>query len=374
MRNSVRRQLVSYIAPAAPATRRPAEGNEPFLRPEIGFTPAWYRQHLDVDFGRQWHADPATRRDSALQMRQLLDGRFPGVQIGRMTKDDAPPDLLTGAFGACAIAAIFGIPIRYAADDWPKSEPTHLSARQVDRLEPPSLEANPFFDELLRQLDWIKRECGQVAGYVNWQGVFNNAYRLRGQDLFLDVVDDPGRARHLFQCVAQTMIQAARRVYDFQADTGFEVRHFTVSNCLVNMISPHTYRDLLLEHDRRISDAFGPVGIHNCAWNVDPYLPHYSRIPRLGYVDMGLSSDLAKARAAFPHARRAVMYTPMDTAAKSSRQIGLDLERIARDLGPSDVVFADIERGTSDSRVTEVVECCHRVSEDYRNGKPIAES
>ena len=57
------------------------------------------------------------------------------------------------------------------------------------------------------------------------------------------------------------------------------------------------------------------------------------------------------------------MYTPMDTANKSSRQIGLDLERIARELGPCDVVFADIERGTPDSRVTEVVERCRRISE-----------
>mgnify|MGYP000247429488 CR=1 FL=1 len=44
------RQLISYIAPGAPATRRPAQGNEPFMRSEIGFTPAWYRQHLDIDF------------------------------------------------------------------------------------------------------------------------------------------------------------------------------------------------------------------------------------------------------------------------------------------------------------------------------------
>ena len=50
-------QLVSYIAPSAPATRRPATGNEPFIRPEIGFTPAWYRQHLEIDFGQRWHTD-----------------------------------------------------------------------------------------------------------------------------------------------------------------------------------------------------------------------------------------------------------------------------------------------------------------------------
>ena len=53
----------------------------------------------------------------------------------------------------------------------------------------------------------------------------------------------------------------------------------------------------------------GPVGIHNCAWNVDPYVSHCGQVRCLGYVEMGFSSDLAKARAAFPHARRAVVYT-----------------------------------------------------------------
>ena len=58
-------QLVSYIAPGAPATRRVATGDEPYLRPEVGFTPAWYRQYLNIDFGEPWHTDPHYRRHAA---------------------------------------------------------------------------------------------------------------------------------------------------------------------------------------------------------------------------------------------------------------------------------------------------------------------
>ena len=57
-------QLISYIAPAAPATRRPATGHESFLRPEIGFTPKWYHDAIGVDFGRRWHDDPAYRKEA----------------------------------------------------------------------------------------------------------------------------------------------------------------------------------------------------------------------------------------------------------------------------------------------------------------------
>jgi len=40
-------QLISYIAPA---TRRPGNDNEPFIRPEIGFIPKWYQHSLNIKF------------------------------------------------------------------------------------------------------------------------------------------------------------------------------------------------------------------------------------------------------------------------------------------------------------------------------------
>ena len=82
------RQLISYIAPAASATRRPATGSEPFLRPEIGFTPNWYRTSLGIDFGRRWHTEPAYRRETVLAMRSELKRRFDGTGIGGIEHDD----------------------------------------------------------------------------------------------------------------------------------------------------------------------------------------------------------------------------------------------------------------------------------------------
>ena len=66
---------------------------------------------------------------------------------------------------------------------------------------------------------------------------------------------------------------------------------------------------------------------------------------------MGLDSDLPRARDICPDARRAVMYTPRDLAAKSEQQLRDDLARILCELGPCDVVMADIDDNTPDSRV-----------------------
>ena len=87
-------QLISYIALGAPATRRPASENLPFLRPEIGFTPNWFHKALGIDFGEKYHSDPAYRSQSLQMMREEIDRRFPENSIGK--NDTEMPDLLTG--------------------------------------------------------------------------------------------------------------------------------------------------------------------------------------------------------------------------------------------------------------------------------------
>ena len=358
------RQLISYIAPGAPATRRPATGILPFLRPEIGFTPKWYREALGIDFGEKWHTNPEYRRQSRIDMAAELDRRFPGTQIGH--NGENVTDLLTGTYGASAIAAIYGVPIRYDDEQWPTSEHRYFTDDEVDNLTPPDLDQNAFFQKLTEQLDWIGENEGEIYGFMNWQGILNNAQRLRGQEIFMDLFIAPERAKHLFDCVCTTMIEAAKRLHQKQEKYGAVLSFFTVSNCLVNMVDPELYEEFLLPFDQKIADSFDAIGIHNCAWSASPYLDHYAKIPKLAYIDMGIGSDLEKSRTLFPDTRRAIMYTPMDVANKSMEEIGADLEQIAGTYGPCDIVAADIESGTPDSKVLAFINFCTTISDKFQ--------
>lgn len=354
-------QLISYIAPAAPATRRPADGSEPSLRPEIGFTPTWYRETLDIDFGERWHTDVDYRRESVIAMRAELRRRFPGTAIGGIDRPDTPLDLLTGVFGGTPVAAIFGLPIVYAKDNWPTMEHCYLSQEQMGNLEVPDLDTNPFFQNLMSQVDRIVEIEGRCEGFVNWQGVLNSAHRLRGQDLFLDLYEAPEHCHRFFDTLATVIIEATQRLRDRQRASGVEYRFATVSNCLVNMVSPEQYAEFLLPCDQRIAEAFDCFGVHNCAWTADPYLDHYATLPKLGYVDMGINSDLTRARELMPHARRAIMVTPMDLANKREEALREDFARIADNYAPCDIVIADIEAGTPDHRVRFVLDACKQL-------------
>jgi hypothetical protein len=361
-------QLISYIAPGAPATRQPATGDEPFLRPEIGFTPKWYHDALNIDFGERWHCDVSYRQEAVAAMRAELDKRFPEMGIG-LPRSFEGPDLLTGVHGACVVAGIYGRPIYYHADQWPVASGAPLSETEIGALEPPDLDNSPFFQALLEQVTDIGVQTGRTVGFINWQGVLNNAHRLRGEELFTDLLTDPGLCRHLFDCVCTTMTEAAQRLHEQQRKSGVDVAFFTVSNCLVNLVSPDLYETLLLPYDQRLSAAFGTLGVHNCAWTADPYLEAYARIPKVSYIDMGLESDLERARDLFPKSRRAIMYRPTELAAKPMREIEAELERICRDFGPCDIVAADIESGTPDARVQEFIVCCARLSESHAHAE-----
>ena len=353
--------LISYIAPGAPATRRPAgTQNLAPLRPEIGFTPKWYRKSLGIDFGKKWHTDPEYRRQTRVEMANELAKRFPGTTIGQNGGGNL--DLLTGTYGASTIAAIYGVPIRYDQEQWPTSEHQYLTDEEVDKLTPPDLEQNIFFQTLMEQVDWIGNHEEKISGYMNWQGVLNNAQRLRGQDIFMDMYMAPERTMHLLDCVTTTMIDAARRLHQKQKKYEDILPFFTVSNCLVNMVDPGLYEEFLLPFDQKIAAAFGVIGIHNCAWSATPYLDHYAKIHGVAYLDMGHDSDLEKTRLLFPETRRAIMYTPMELADKSKDEIKADLERIANLYGPCDIVAADIEFGTPDRKVLDFIHLCEEIS------------
>jgi hypothetical protein len=364
----IKQLLISYIAPGAPATRRPVSimetQNFAYLRPEIGFTPGWYRAALGIEFGERWHTDLHYRRQTRIEMAYELNRRFPGTPIGQNGKNGI--DLLTGTYGASAIAAIYGIPVRYDQNNWPISEHQYLTEDEIENLMPPDLDQNPFFVSLMDQVDRIGEEEGRISGFMNWQGVLNNAQRLRGQDIFMDMFLAPERTRHLLECVCKTMMDAAKKLHRKQLKYEDTPLFFTVSNCLVNMVDPDLYEEFLLPFDQKIADAFNMIGIHNCAWSATPYLVHYAKIPKVAYLDMGLDSDLNKAQILFPLSRRAIMYTPMDIANKSSGELRSDLEHIAREYGRCDIVVADIESETPDEKVKDFIRLCDKISERFK--------
>jgi hypothetical protein len=278
---------------------------------------------------------------------------------------------LSGVYGAYPVPHLFGVPLIYRRDRWPALNPESLlKPADIERLEAKDVLESPVMEDIFRQMEIIEKEWGTIHGYLNWQGVLNNAFNLRGQALFLDLFDKPDLVRRFFAVITEVMIGLAIRVQERQRASGFAVNQFSVSNCVMNMISPEQYAEFVRPCDRRIAENFERFGVHTCNWDVTPYIEVLSGLPRLGYLDMGMMSDMVRVRKTFPDTRRAVLYSPVKLQEAGLEEIRRDMEKIFAELGPCDLVMADIQASTPDARVQALLDICADIES---RGEPVEE-
>lgn len=352
------RQLRNHIPISGPARREPVDGTESPMRVSLGFEPMWYTQRCNLDFSEHWHTDPIYRHATLVAMKKELHQAFPMVDYWDMNRTD-DTWTISAVYGSYLIAQVFGGELEYAPDRWPAviRRPT-LSLEQLANLKLDDLLSAPIVADLNRQMDIIECEAGKIHGYISWQGVLNNAFNIYGQDIFTGMIETPELAHQFFALITNVMIALAKRVQARQCASGFQINQLDVSNCVMNMISPHMYREFILPYDQRIAEQFEYFGVHTCNWNVNPYLSVLSELPKVGYLDMGLVSDMHKVRERFPETRRAVMYSPVKFQEAGLDEIEKDMRQIRDELSPCDIVMADIQWTTPDSRVHELWHIC----------------
>lgn len=354
-------QLRNHIPICGASNREPADGTESPMRVSLGFEPAWYHQRCSTDFSERWHKDPYHRFEGLKQAKTELIKRFPTVPYWEFSRED---DLasISSCYGVCVIPQLFGLPVRYAPDRWPTFESgPKLSVSAIEALCMDELLSSPFMEELLMQMDTMESEWGKIHGYPNLQGVLNNAFHIRGQGIFTDMMDRPEFVHRFFSLISDVMIEFARIIQQRQCQSGFLINQFSVSNCVINMISPEMYRDFVLPYDKKFALSFERFGVHTCEWDVTPYIEAFQDIPKLGHLDMGMQSDMKRVKETFPNIRRAVLYNAVKLQDADLEEIRRDMEKIYLELAPCDIVMADIQASTPDSRVNELLAICHEL-------------
>ena len=348
--------LRNHIPISGPATREPFIGDEPDLRVSLGFIPRWYHERLSIDFSEKWHTDPLYRYETLVKMKTCLQELFPLAPNFKTAFDNRGIETtcatISGVFGIKLIPMVYGLDVKYTSDDWPDNRTGQfLSKEQLMNLEPFDVSRTPVMVQLMKQMDVIEENFGPIHGYLNYQGILNVAIKLRGTEIFTDMIDDPDFAHHLFGHIANTIMQVSKTVQKRQRESGFDIDLLSMSNCVMNMISPELYREFVLPHDLALSKEYRRFGIHTCNWNITPYIGVLREIDKMGYIDMGMTSDMKRVKAVFPDARRAVFYPPMELEQKSIKEIEKDMEKIVQELSPCDIVMADVTNTTEDQKV-----------------------
>lgn len=273
----------------------------------IVFSPSWWFTHYGITFQQPFYLDVQERIADDLRMRRALYDRFGYGAANPQPRGVLGSRHLAGGF---VVPALLGVPIRFSDDQaaWPL--PIALSRNEVMALRVPNLETTWPMNVLLRQALELQSRFGRVVGDLNTGGLVNTALELRGQQFFIDLVEDPELCDHLLATIADTQCAVAETVRRITGTCSVAVNRsivdvaenlYLVGNCSVQNISPALYETRVLPFDQRMAARLSPFGIHHCGANLQRYVSAYSQLP-LGFLDVGWGSDVARCAAAFPQA------------------------------------------------------------------------
>jgi hypothetical protein len=338
---------------------RKVAGDDSDLKIHVSFSPDWFTKRMGLDYGETWHRDPVYRRESFVAMAKALNSEYPELRLG------GDPDSIVAGLSqidSCAfVAALFGQEIRYSPDGWPVNTGPLIDDDEAETLENPSFENHPVYQDLIRQMDIIEREWGAVEGELNYQGILNTAFRLRGEKIFTDMLLAPQRSHRVLSAVCETTMRVVDAVYTRQARSGARRDYFVTSNCVVNMISEQQYREFIMPYDLKLYDHFPNFGIHNCGWTVDVYLSAYAEIGSLGYLDFGINSDLSRIKELFPNTILTVILNPDDILGKDQSDLEQMLQNLHDKLCKCRIILGSLDGSTPPEAVVDLFQTASQV-------------
>jgi uroporphyrinogen decarboxylase-like protein len=325
----------------------------------VVFNPNWWYRNYGISFDRPFYFDRETILRNDVVMRRALHDRF------GLGEPDARPRPIVGSrhvAGGFVVPALLGVEIRFSDNQAPWNVPRNLSREEALRLRVPEIESTWPMNEWITLMDDVEKEYGQLTGDFNTGGLINTALELRGNDFFLDLLEDPEVTDHLFTVIAETQASVASYVRSRTGTSSVSVNRgilhadpsiYLHASCSVQMISPALYERAILPHERRLADRLRPYGIHHCGNNLQLFAPAYSRMP-VRFLDVGWGSDVAACARAFPEAFLNLRLSPVRMLQESSDVIYRDTVELLRAAGRTTnvgVCCINMDYGTPDANV-----------------------
>lgn len=306
---------------------------------DITFHPKWWHKNAGIDFSEPFFTNARYRMECDVKMRRTLYEHFGQYGLGEKAPELRPilgTDLLAAGY---LHSQILGCKVEFSPDNSPQVLCANLSEEQVENFKSPCLEANPVFQNLKDQAEFLKREFGHVEACVNLMGVQNIALDLMGQELFVAYYTEPDLMYDFLGEITSTVAQIGTYLWNLNQDCSGGVtaiirkmrpKCYLTSNCSVEMISQELYESFLLPCDQSLAAHFGAFGIHHCGGTMEHVVEAYAKVgSALKFVEAGAGSDVGAVRRALPDITLNARYSPAALRVQSERDIEKQVEALA---------------------------------------------
>ena len=352
---------------------------EPYLPIDVVFHPAWWNKNYGLSFDEDFFYDPERRVSQEQRMRQLLFERFGDLGLGQ---ENAPRRPIVGPIlmgSGYLIQEILGCGVTYQEDGNPTVVQRDMSAAEARELQAPeNILKMPPMRRLVALMDALEAEFGYLQGDVPLHSLMNVGIDLRGQEYFIDLVENPELIAHLHTVISRTIIAVASYVKARTGSTSISVNRtiasfdpsiLTLPNCSLQMISAEMYAEHFLEHDLWMARQLPPVGFHHCGDNAHLFAPHYAKAGAV-YLDVGCGSGIAACRAALPEAWLGLRLDPVKMLRATADEATAAVEKVLIEHGKPwnkvGLCCINMDYGTPD----EAIRAMFHTAARYRGDRP----
>ncbi len=217
---------------------------------------------------------------------------------------------------------------------------------------------------------------------MNWSGVLNLALDLRGQALFLDMLDKPAEVPRFFSGIAAVIERFTQTMFAKTGSTSISTNRtvrclrpavYLHSECSLTMVSTGDYERFLMPLDADWSRRLRPFGIHYCGKDPHRYADVFARLPHLDFLDLGWGGDVARLRRSLPDTFLNIRYSPVEIVHHTPEQIRQTVRRLVRESGNpwlTGVCCINMDAQVTDQQITALLEEVEYLRVEYGKSKP----
>lgn len=270
---------------------------------------------IRTDFGKNWALPRPWDKFQRYSYRQTFDEPAAMMQNallgcvvpGLILKDDNPL-AIRNDHGTIQIASLIGGQWHFHADNYPwvkslgSTDAIKALVEKSDEIDwnggvlSQSTKTLDFYTEQLCKYPKCKQAI-QIS-LPDLQGPIDTADILWGSEIFVEILANPELVKALMTKVVNIMLKVAHYYRQFATDKlepfanaqhGYNIPgRLLIRNDSAIMVSPDTYRDMILPQDARLLKEVGTGSIHFCG-NGQHLIEPMLEIPDLRGVDFGQS-------------------------------------------------------------------------------------
>ena len=200
-----------------------------------------------------------------------------GACAGANGHSDKIPSIRAN-LGTGILAACFGLEQITFPDKMPWLT-EHFTKEQITKLSPDDIRQRGSFARGLEMMHYFKKIMGDsIPVYVmDTQGPFDLAHLLFGDELFIQLYDDPPFVHHLMNLCLELGIKTHRWMKEAIDEPLTSLHHgnalysdsFGIRICedTTVLLSPEHIEEFALAYSRRLASEFGGAWVHYCGYH-----------------------------------------------------------------------------------------------------------